>query len=287
MNLNEATIEARLVRESPIAGSWYPGRRDELARTIEGFLAAVPPQPLLGELVALVAPHAGYMYSGQVAAHAYSLLQGKRYDVVAVVSPSHRPYSGRVLATAKRYYRTPLGLLEVNHHLLEELGKAVPLNYLERDEEHSLEIQLPFLQYLLGNFSLVPVMLQDQSYAIASSVGHALAKLLGDKKALLVASTDLSHFYNYDRATAMDQRALDSIARFDPEAFDRDIQSGRAEACGHGAVVAVLVAAKALGADKVTVLHYANSGDVTGDRYRVVGYGAAAITRSKTGETHQ
>lgn len=287
MNPNEATIEARLVRESPIAGSWYPGQRDELARTIADLLAAVPPQPLPGELVALIAPHAGYMYSGQVAAHAYSLLQGKRYDIVAVVSPSHRPYSGRVLATAKRYYRTPLGLLEVNHGLLEDLGKAVPLNYLERDEEHSLEIQLPFLQYMLGNFSLVPVMLQDQSYNVANSVGRTLAKLLEDKKALLVASTDLSHFYNYNRATAMDQRALEVIAAFDPEAFDRDIQSGRIEACGYGAVVAVLVAARALGADKVTVLHYANSGDITGDKYRVVGYGAAAITRTGRGETQK
>jgi hypothetical protein len=124
-------------------------------------------------------------------------------------------------------------------------------------------------------------MMQDQSYGVAKALGDALAKTLADKRALLVASTDLSHFHPYERAVALDRRALAAIERFDAEGLDRDVASGRSEACGYGAVVSVLVAARALGADRVTVLRYANSGDVTGDRTRVVGYGAAAITRSQ------
>lgn len=275
----EITIDPRQVRESAIAGSWYPGRREQLVAAIEDFLEAVPPQPLPGELVALIAPHAGYIYSGQVAAHAYKLLAGKQYPVVAVVSPSHRPYAGRVLVTRKRYYRTPLGLVEVAGDLVQAIGKTVPLTGVERDEEHSLEIQLPFLQHMLGSFRLLPLMLEDQSYANAAAVAAALAGTLAGEKALLVASTDLSHFHGYDRAVALDHRALSAMERFDPPGFDQDNRAGRAEACGHGAVVAVLLAAQSMGADRVTVLHYANSGDVTGDRARVVGYGAAAVTR--------
>jgi AmmeMemoRadiSam system protein B len=149
---------------------------------------------------------------------------------------------------------------------------------VDQDEEHSLEIQLPFLQHVLGDFRLVPVMLEDQSYSTASRVAAGLARVLEGKKALLVASSDLSHFYPYEQAVAFDRRATEAIGRFDAEAFDRGINAGLFEACGHGAVVAVLLAAKTLGATTATVLKYANSGDVTGDKRSVVGYAAAALT---------
>jgi MEMO1 family protein len=277
--MSDVTIDARQVRESAIAGTWYPGRRADLTAMLDGFLAAVPPQILSGELVALIVPHAGYVYSGQVAAHAYKLLAGKRFDVVAVISPSHRLLGGRALVTRKRYYRTPLGLVDVDVAVVAELAKDVALTALDHDEEHSLEIQLPFLQYMLGGFHLVPIMLEDQTYANSGALGQALAKTLAGRNALLVASTDLSHFHRYEQAVALDHRILAAMERFDPVALDGDVMSGRAEACGYGAVVAVLVAAKTLGADKVTVLHYANSGDVTGDHHRVVGYGAAIVTK--------
>ena len=274
----EEKVSPREVRESPIAGSWYPGKKEQLTAQIERFLAGVPPQGLPGELVGLISPHAGYAYSGQVAAWAYRQLAGRSYDTVAVVSPSHAPYGGRVLVTRLRYYRTPLGLVEVSHDLLAELAREAPVSLIGQDEEHALEIQLPFLQHTLGGFRLVPVMLEDQSYATAALVAQALARVLEGKKALLVASTDLSHFHPYERAVALDRRALEAIGRFDPEGFDRDMSEGLCEACGYGAVVAVLLAARARGATRVALLKYANSGDVTGDRHSVVGYASLALT---------
>ena len=278
--MDEKTINPKDIRESPIAGSWYPGAKAELERTIDRYLAAVPAQPLPGELVALVAPHAGYIYSGQVAAYAYKQLLGQHFATVVVISPSHRPYTGGVLVTRKRYYRTPLGLVEVAGDLVQAVHQEFGLNFIGQDDEHSLEIQLPFLQRTLGDFRLVPFMLENQSYSTVQALSQALNKALPAQDVLMVASTDLSHFYTYDQAVNLDKRAMADIGRFDAEAFDRDIASGRAEACGHGAVVAVFLTAKARGADKVTVLQYANSGDVTGDGGRVVGYGAAAITKS-------
>lgn len=277
--MSETHVDPHLVRESPIAGTWYPGRRDDLDALVAKYLAEAPAATLAGELVGLIAPHAGYVYSGAVAAHAYRLLENRRYDVVAVISPSHRYYAGNLLVSRKSYYRTPLGLVEVAHDLVREIGSQVRLDGVDRDDEHSLEIQLPFLQHQLGTFRLVPIMMEDQSFGLASRLGRALAAVLAGKSALLVASTDLSHFHTYDRAAALDRRALADIERFDPEGLDHDVSAGVAEACGYGAVSAVLVAAMAAGADKVTILRYANSGDVTGERNRVVGYGAAAISR--------
>lgn len=280
--MSESPIDPRSIRESPIAGAWYPGRRDQLSATIAGYLANVPRREIPGEIVALVAPHAGYVYSGQVAAHAYRLLEGSHFDVVAVISPSHRYLASSLAATLKSYYQTPLGLVRVAEDLVEDLAKSLRIGRVARDEEHSLEIQLPFLQIQLGGFYLLPIMMEDQSLPVASRLGQQLARVLAGRSALLVASTDLSHFHSYDRAVALDRVALDDIAAFDPAALDRDINASRTEACGYGAVSAVLTAARALGGDTVTVVNYANSGDVTGDRGRVVGYGAAAVTRAST-----
>ncbi len=278
--MSASTIDRRLVRESAIAGTWYPGDASDLAQTLQGYLETASVASPPGELVGLIAPHAGYMYSGEVAAHAYKLLVGSRFDLVAVVSPAHRYLGGDLAVTARSYYRTPLGLVPLAGDEVSALGRLVPLHRLARDDEHSLEIQLPFLQHLLGDFSLIPVMLQDQSYATANRLGLALADVLRGRSALIVASTDLSHFHPYSAAVALDRRALDAMSRFDPEGLDREVAAGRTEACGHGAVVAVLCAARSLGADRVTVLKYANSGDVTGERSRVVGYAAAAVTAS-------
>jgi hypothetical protein len=278
--MQESAVDRRLVRESAIAGSWYPGGGPELAATIQGYLEAASVASPPGDLIGLIAPHAGYMYSGEVAAHAYKLIVGRRFDLVAVVSPAHRYLGGDLAVTSRSYYRTPLGLVPLAGDDVTRLSRLAPLHRVDREEEHSLEIQLPFLQHTLGSFALIPVMMQDQSYALANRLGLALADLLRGRSALLVASTDLSHFHPYASAVALDRRALDAISRFDPEGLDREIAAGRTEACGYGAVVAVLCAARSLGADHVTVLRAANSGDVTGDRSRVVGYAAAAVTRT-------
>jgi len=265
------------VRPSPIAGTWYPGTAEELAATVDRFLSRVPEQRLEGHLFGLVAPHAGYPYSGQVAAYAYRLLQGRQEGRVVVLSPCHAPYPGRFLVTARRYYATPLGLVEVDHDTVDRLAEYVPVTYLDYDEEHSLEIQLPFLQRTLGEFLLVPVMLRDQTWEDCQELARALDRVLGEERPLLVASTDLCHAYSYEQVRASDAATLAALERGDARDFWETAMQIHG-ACGYGPVTTVLLVARKWGAERVVLLHATNSGDVTGQRAGyVVGYAAAAL----------
>jgi AmmeMemoRadiSam system protein B len=278
--------EAGSIRQSVIAGSWYPGQPDVLRRTLAGYLAEAEKVELEGELKALVSPHAGYAYSGPTAAYAYKQLEdGPAFDTVAVLSPLHQAYLGRFAVSKADYYETPLGLVEVDADLVEALGKEVTLNRVGNDGEHSLEIQLPFLQQVLGTFTLLPVMLgeslsNDRSLATCRELSEALAKLLRDRKALLVASTDLSHLYDYNDVVRHDRVMVELVERFDIGGLARALMEGRCQACGGAPVVAALLTAQAWGANRAKVLHYTNSGDVTGNRRPgnyTVGYMAAVV----------
>ncbi len=279
-------VKAGGIRQSVIAGSWYPGQPDVLRRTLEGYLADAEKVKLEGELKALISPHAGYAYSGPTAAYAYQQLEdGPAFETVAVLSPLHQAFLGRFAVTRAGYYETPLGLVEVDAELVEALDKEVTLNRVGLDREHSLEIQLPFLQQILGAFTLLPVMLgepltSDRSLAACRELSAALAKLLRDRKALIVASTDLSHLYDYDEVIRHDRVMTELVESFDVEGLAQALMEGRCQACGGAPVVAALLTAQALGANRATVLHYTNSGDVTGNRRPgsyTVGYMAAAI----------
>ncbi len=268
------------VRPSPIAGTWYPGTANRLVAEVDHYLAEAKVAPAPGQIIGLMAPHAGYRYSGQVAAHAFRLVQGMEVDTVAVVSPIHRPESfAPVFTTAHAAYETPLGQVPVDHEAVEALQAAgVDMEAVRYDHEHSLEIELPFLQRTLaGPFNLIPLMLGDQAARTAESVGRALARVLRGKRALLVASTDLSHFYDHRTAQRLDRVVLDRVAAFDPEGVIAVEDEGRGFACGRGAVAAVMWAARDLGADAAAVVNYATSGDTSGDYSRVVGYGAAVF----------
>lgn len=267
-------------RPSPLAGRWYPGDPRELARSIDEYLHQPEVASPAGEVMGVIAPHAGHAYSGSVAGAAFSVVPDD-IEVVAVVSPLHQYYAAPVLTTAHRAYATPLGEIPVDRQALDRLRRSVPLEAVARDTEHSLEILLPFLQRRLrGDFRLLPLMLRDQSLATAERVAAALAGELADKRVLLVGSTDLSHFHPQREAERLDRFALDRIAAYDPHGLIEADASGRGPACGHGAAAAVILAAQRLGADRATVLAYATSGDITGDHASVVGYGAAALTRS-------
>ncbi len=278
-----AVQEFRGVREPAIAGTWYPGSPATLRRTIEEYLSQVPAQPLPGEIVGLIVPHAGYMYSGQVAAYAYRQVQGRRYDRVIVVSPVHRAYIARAKAvvTAVEYYRTPLGDIPVEVEWIRRLAEKVPVGLLRDDDEHSLEIQLPFLQVTLSSFRLVPIMMADQSLVFSQDLGQALAELVRKDAGttLFVASTDLSHFYHDRIARELDHAFVLYVEAYDLQGMAFASSQGKVEACGIGPVMTVMTACKALGAKEARILHYANSGDVTGDFSRVVGYAAGVILR--------
>jgi AmmeMemoRadiSam system protein B len=279
------------VRPSPIAGQWYPGDPRRLAASVDQYINDATLPELDGEVVAIVAPHAGHIYSGPVAGYAFAALRGLKPDLVAVASPMHYPLPQPLITTAHSAYQTPLGPIPIDAdalkmldaHLREILGMA--LSYVKRDPEHSLEIELPFLQRVLtSEFRLLPIMVRDVSAHVTRGLGMALARTLQGRNAILVASTDLSHFYNQKVANALDDEMLRRVEAFDPEGVLQAEDEGVGFACGRGALAAVLWAAKELGGDTVKILHHATSGDVTGDYSQVVGYGAAVVTRRKRGE---
>lgn len=282
-------MDTRLdIRPSPIAGQWYPGDAHRLSDSIEGYLKAAGQPEIEGEVVAIMVPHAGHLYSGPVAGYAFAALRGMSPGLVAVASPMHYPYFQALLTSGHTHYATPLGKIRIDQeavntldeHLQNSLGFG--LARVKNDPEHSLEIELPFLQLSLKTgFDLLPVMVREQSSQVAHQLGIALAKTLAGRNALLVASTDLSHFENQETANALDAVMLRRVEAFDPEGVIQAEEDGKGFACGRGALAAVMWAARELGANRIQVLRHATSGDVTGDFSRVVGYGAAVMLRSK------
>lgn len=275
------------VRPSPLAGTWYEGNPKALAHAVDQYLDQAELPELPGEVVAVIAPHAGHVYSGPVAGYAFAAVRGKKPDLVAVLSPMHQPYYEPLLTTAHAAYSTPLGQIPVDEETVSDLDARLigrlgfGLKRVAYDQEHSLEIELPFLQRSLdGDFRLLPVMVRAQSSKVSRQLGESLAETLHGKNALLVASTDLSHFYTQKEAVSFDTEMLRRIESFSPEQVFNAEQEEKGFACGLGALAAVLWAAKKLGADTVKVLRHATSGDVTGDYNRVVGYGAAVILKT-------
>lgn len=273
-------------RPSPIAGTWYSSNPEALRETIRQYLDQADLPELPGEIVALVAPHAGYQYSGPVAGYAFKAVLGKSYDTVAVISPMHQYHPQPILTSAHQAYQTPLGkvplaldkLAQINEALLKKTGLS--LTPVANDQEHSLEIELPFLQYALKKgFDLVPIMLRDQTRENAHALGEVLAETLKTDSCLMVASSDLSHFYTETQAHQLDDQVLKALTDFSPEALFELKDQGLGHACGLAPMAAVLWASKALGATDVTLLKYDTSASITGDRSSVVGYGSAAITR--------
>ena len=289
MSPESATIKKMTlnVRPSPLAGRWYESDPAILANNVDRYLDSAQLPELEGEVIAVIAPHAGHIYSGPVAGYAFAALRGRGPDLVAVVAPMHHPYSEPLITTAHDAYSTPLGEVPVDKDALHQLDGLLraELNFglsrVENDPEHALEIELPFLQRALSSeWKLLPVMVRVREAGISERFGKALAKVLRDRSFVLVASTDLSHFYNQQTALVYDRSMLNQIESFNPEgAFDLE-RAGKGFACGLGAFTAVMWAARELGANKVKILHHATSGDVTGDYSSVVGYGAAAILKS-------
>lgn len=273
------------VREPILAGQWYPGSADELRRTIQGYLNAAGGVAVPGELRGLVVPHAGHMYSGQVAAHAYSLLEGSAVERVILIGPSHRFGFKGISVDLQSGYRTPLGTvpvdLEFAKRLLEEDSTIRDVPQAHR-QEHSLEIQVPFLQVVLKRFRLVPLLMGQQDPETCTRLAGTLSRALGqDRRSLVIASTDLSHFHNDSRARELDREFIRCVESYDPEGLSKSLSGGSCEACGGGPTVAAMLTARMLGADRAVLLRYANSGDVTGQRREVVGYVSAALIKGK------
>jgi AmmeMemoRadiSam system protein B len=247
---------------------------------VEAYLNRVPPLSLQGDLLGIISPHAGLVYSGQVAAYAYSLVRGKPISRVLILGPDHRTAFPGVLATEKAYYQTPLGLVPVDTRVLQDLAQRIPMAFIRTDMEHSLEMQLPFLQVVLRSFSIIPIMLGSQTLSTVVRLVSALAEVLEPRSAFIVASSDLSHYYDSATALAMDRVIMALIEEYLPEALIEKVEKGDTEACGYGAIAAAMLLAKGWGATRAQILVRSDSGAVSGDHLKVVGYLAAAILKT-------
>jgi AmmeMemoRadiSam system protein B len=269
------------------AGSFYPASAAELRQTIARYLARVEPTELTGDLLGLICPHAGYVYSGQTAAHAYALArraveQDGPFDLVVVLSPAHFMGAGRFSVSEANAYQTPLGTVEIDQRAVEALGQRLRIHRMGFDGEHAIEVQLPFLQSTLGEFTLLPVMIGDAALEAGEELGDALHDILAGKRALIVASSDMHHINNYDQVTHRDRAVIEALASLDLAQVKQVLSRRDCTVCGRVAIYAMLGATMAAGADHVDILHYTNSGDVTGRRSPgeyTVGYLAAAVLR--------
>jgi len=260
---------------------WYPAAPQALRAEVTDYLERAPALEAPGKVLGLIAPHAGYFFSGHVAGASYRQVRGREYEAVVLIGPDHRGIAfGELAFPDFDAWHTPLGDVPTHRELAAALDQRLPLRHVRRDSEHSLEVQLPFLQTALSGFKLLPIMMGDVSPAACQELGQAIADALRGRTALLVASTDLSHYYPYDQAKTLDQHTLKYVLDLDAAGFAEALARGEALACGGGPVAAVMVAARALGATRSHLVKYANSGDVWEDRSRVVGYAAVALSTS-------
>lgn len=279
-------MAAPMERKAAVAGSWYPDRPALLVQALEHHLSRATEggtRAAGAELIGLIAPHAGLVYSGSVAAHAYRLLGGRAVDVVVLVGPSHYVAFDGVAVWPRGRFETPIGALPIDEALAGDLRAASALVHerpAAHGREHSLEMQLPFLAHLVPGVHLLPLVMGHQNRATAEALGDALGVVLQGRRALLVASSDLSHFYDAATAGALDAAVVGAIERFDADGLMHLLEHRPDHACGGGPMVSVLRAARALGATTSQVLRYADSGDVSGDKTSVVGYVAAALWRA-------
>jgi hypothetical protein len=280
--------EPQQVRQPGVAGAFYPADPKELTEMVDGFLAKAAVPEIKDPLIALIAPHAGYPYSGGVAAYSYALLKGRKFSRVVIIAPSHYEAFDFSSVYDGDAYATPLGLVPVDKEFARKLAASSASLKLssrghvatQEQKEHSLEVQLPFLQRTLSNFKIVPVIMGVQNYEASRALGVALAKLIGNSTdTLIVASSDLSHYHPYDEAVQLDHKTLNAIIAWDYLSASRNFERRVWEACGGAPIVAVMIAAERLGANEARLLKYANTGDVTGDHSRVVGYSAVALVR--------
>ncbi len=273
------------VRPSPIAGSWYPGDKPSLQKAIQGYIDQASPPGVEGNIYGLIVPHAGYFYSGATTGYAYRCVQGLSFDICVVLSPLHDYQPADLLTSSHAAYATPLGEIPIAADLVDEIDRdlqasaGLQLQRIGNDREHSLEIQLPFLQVVLKDaFQLVPIMVRTLNAGNLQAAARCIHKVLEGKRTLVIASTDLSHFYPKATAVKLDRVMTGRFTAFDPAGVLEAEAHQEGFACGAGAVALALWTTQLMGATRVTLLHHSTSADASGDTSRVVGYAAAAVT---------
>ena len=281
------------LRRAVVAGSFYEGKAEGLRAQIEAcFLHRLGPGKLptvnktgSRQVLGLVCPHAGYMYSGPVAANAYfSLAQDGKPDVVVILGPNHTGYGNPLSAMNEGAWQTPLGNVQIDGEVADAI--AAEIGFIDFDEvahrhEHSIEVQLPFLQYLYGDkFKFVPICFLMQDLETAIEIGRGLAEVLANRNAVVIASSDFTHYESQARVEKKDRDALDAVKVLDEKKFFQVLEAENVSACGYAPIAALMKYAKTLGATKAEVLSHATSGDITGDKSSVVGYAAVSVRKA-------
>jgi len=267
------------IRPPQVAGYFYPSNPDKLRKDVKLLLDVTKPKEKVNNIFGIVSPHAGYVYSGKTAAHAYNLLVGKKHKRVVIISPSHSEYFPGISIFEGDAYETPLGMLKVDKEFREKLETSDGIifkGFEGHRREHALEVQLPFLQSVLEEFKIVPVVMGDQSKRNIDALAKKLAEVTDDET-LIVASSDMSHFYSKSRADKLDSVVEKRVREFDFDSLQNDLDNKDCEACGGGPILALMKAAKLKNVQHSMVLHRSDSSDVTGDEKEVVGYLSAVF----------
>jgi hypothetical protein len=277
------------VREPAVSGMFYPDDPTKLRKDIESYLKCAVVPDLEENVIGIISPHAGYMYSGKVAAYGFRMLAQRSFDTVILIGPSHRAYFDGVALWDRGSFETPLGRADIDEDIAGEIvniNGIIKPNIDTHREEHSLEVQLPFLQSVLDSFKIIPLVMGIQTSSACRELVRSMSKVLqaSKKKFLVVGSTDLSHYYPYAEAKKLDDIIVGHLGSFNIPGMIEDIETGKTEACGAGPIIATMMLSEKLGADHGTVLKYANSGDVSGDKSGVVGYVSAVFYRKQQSE---
>ena len=262
-------------RPAAVAGMFYPGEPESLRSAVEQLYLRAPKLDVRGEVLGIIVPHAGYVYSGPTAAAGYAAVLGRRFDTVVIVAPSHREYFRGISIYPGDAYVTPLGEVPVDTELRERMLNSSSLLVADvagHRDEHAIEVQLPFLQVGIPAFRLLPVVMGEQGRSYVTELGRVLVESIRGGNTLLIASTDLSHYHSSRVAEAVEKVLVEDLLRMDDEALMSDLEGGTTEACGGGPMVAVLQAMKGIGATRVEIIRHTNSGEITGEKKSVVGY---------------
>ncbi len=290
------------VRNPAVAGAFYPADAKELAREVDGFLSKaekIPPSPPfikggVGGILGLVVPHAGYVYSGQVAAAGFKQLAGENIDTVILIGNSHQAYFAGAAVYSEGFLKTPLGEVEVDSDLAQKIigeNSKIKADTAAHELEHSLEVEIPFLQRVLKDFKLVPILLGSGSLDDVKILAQAISQNIKDKNVLVVASSDMSHYPPYEQANYADKKTVEAILTGQVENLEKtiarlekeNIANAQTFLCGKDAVEALMLVMQDLGAKDIKLLKYVNSGDTAGDKAQVVGYGAVAFYGQRRG----
>lgn len=266
-------------RKPAVAGLFYPANAKQLSDEVRLLLSVNKPDFKSSKVFGIVSPHAGYIYSGKTAAFGFNLLGNQNIENVIIISPSHREYFSGSCIYSGAGYETPLGKIEINKELAKKItegSKTIFENLRGHGKEHAIEVQLPFLQNVIKNFKIIPIVIGDQSKIYVDELANQIAKAIDDKS-IIIASSDLSHFHSRVTADRLDSIVEDSIEKFEYLKLQENLEKGICEACGGGPIVAMMKTADILKQNKSRVLHRSDSGDVTGDFNEVVGYLSAVV----------